>query len=258
MVRIPKYEDYTLVDLYHVLNSIRGDLYPHVFDALEKELLSREPRSVVELEDCYYVLNKEKHPEHAKRLLREIDELGGLMLSKPFEITEENKYQTFWPRFWAQFLDGFVVGIPLALVLFVVHGADVFRPAAEAYVDQVSQFVGITYFIAMHAIYGQTVGKMATHVKVWDKSESREITLKQSVVRDIVPAIFTCVSLIYFLGFGVADDDGELTETAELILMSSGFVALAWWLVEIVTMLFSKKRRAFHDLIAGTVVTRVP
>jgi len=95
LVRIPKYEEYSLVDLYHVLNSIKGDLYPHVFEALEAELLSREPRSVVELEDCYLILDKEKHPEHAQRLLGEIESRGGFVLRRPFEITEENKYQTF-------------------------------------------------------------------------------------------------------------------------------------------------------------------
>ncbi len=258
MVKIPNYADYSLVELYHVLNSIRGDLYPHVFDALQSELLKREPRSVVELEDCYFVLDKQKHPEYAERLLGEIEKLGGFTLLRPFEVTEENKYRTFWRRFWAHFIDGFVVGLPLVVILSVLHGADILRPAAKAYVDQVSQFVVLIYYIAMHANYGQTVGKMATHVKVWDKSESREITLKQSVLRDIVPVLFACISLFYFLGFGVTEDSGELTRTAEIILMGTGIVAMTWWLVEIVTMLFSKKRRALHDLIAGTVVTRIP
>lgn len=258
MIKIPKYEEKPLVDLYHVLNSIRGDLYPHVFEALETELLSREPKSVVELEDCYFILNKEKYPQHAQRLLDEIENRGGFVLSRPFEVTEENKYQTFWPRFWALFLDGFVVGVPLALILYAIRGAEVFRPAAEAYVDQISQFAGIAYFVLMHAKYGQTVGKMATNVKVWDKSETKGITLRQSIIREIVPAMFACVGLIYFLGFGVADESGNLTETAELVLISTGIVAITWSIVEIITMLFNRKRRALHDLIAGTVVTRIP
>ena len=258
MIRIPRYEEYSLVDLYHVLNTIKGDLYPHVLEALEAELLSREPRSVVELEDCYFVLDKRKNPVHAQRLLGEIERRGGFVLSKPFEITEQNKYQTFWPRFWALFLDGFVVGIPLALVLFAIQGAEALRPAAEAYVDQISQFVGIAYFVLMHAKYGQTVGKMATKVKIWDKTEAKEITFRQSLMREIVPAIFAFIGLVYFLGFGVADESGGLTETAVLVLISTAIISIAWSIVEIVTMLFSTKRRALHDLIAGTVVTRIP
>ncbi|MGB5492087.1 MAG: RDD family protein [Woeseiaceae bacterium] len=257
MIETPEYRAYGLLELYQVLNSIRGDLYPQVLAALEQEITRREPTSVVELEDCYYYLDKEKHPDHARRLQFEIESLGGFSVGKPFEITEENKYQTFWPRFWAQLLDSFVVGSAIGLVLLVIHGTDVLRPAARAYVDQVGQIVGIAYFVFMHAKYGQTVGKMAAGVKVWDKSEAREITLRQAILRDIVPAAFAIVSLIYFLGFGVSDDSGELTRTAEIILLSTGIIALAWWLVELSTMLFNQKRRAFHDLIAGTVVTRV-
>lgn len=42
MVEIPKYEEYDLVELYQVLNSIRGDQYRHVLDALLQELASQE------------------------------------------------------------------------------------------------------------------------------------------------------------------------------------------------------------------------
>ena len=33
---------------------------------------------------------------------------------------------------------------------------------------------------------------------------------------------------------------------------------LAWFLLELVTMLFNPKRRAVHDFIAGSVVKRTP
>jgi uncharacterized RDD family membrane protein YckC len=40
----------------------------------------------------------------------------------------------------------------------------------------------------------------------------------------------------------------------------AGFVlwsSLAWWILEVATMLSHSKRRALHDFIAGTVVMRV-
>jgi len=151
-----------------------------------------------------------------------------------------------------------VVGIPLALILYAIQGAEAFRAEAKAYVDQISQFAATAYFVLMHAKYGQTVGKMAAKVKVWDKTETKEITFRQSFMREIVPAIFACIGLIYFLGFGVADESGGLTETAELVLIGTAIVSISWSIVEIVTMLFNRKRRALHDLIAGTVVTRIP
>jgi uncharacterized RDD family membrane protein YckC len=229
-----------------------------VLDALEHEILSRTPTRVMEIEDCYYLLNKEQQPEHARRLLRQIEACGGFSLGQPLEITPENRYKTFWRRFWALFLDGFVIGIPLALILYLVRTVEIFGPAIDTYVDQAGRFASIVYVVAMHAIYGQTLGKMATGVKVMDKTESRIISLRQSLIRESVPTILACASLVYLLGFGPTGDDGELTKTGALILLSTGIAALAWWVLEIVTMLFNRQRRAVHDLIAGSVVIRTP
>ena len=38
MVDIPEYETYSLLDLYQVLNNIRSDLYPDIYEALLKEI----------------------------------------------------------------------------------------------------------------------------------------------------------------------------------------------------------------------------
>ncbi|MDC2890391.1 hypothetical protein [Psychrosphaera algicola] len=40
-------------------------------------------------------------------------------------------------------------------------------------------------------------------------------------------------------------------------IIAMGITMLLWHLLEIVTMLFSAKNRAFHDFIAGTVVVRI-
>jgi len=234
LLNVPKYEEYSLLDLYHVLNSIKDDVYPDAFDTLERELKSRKSTSVVELEDCYFILDRQKRPEHAKRLLKEIDELGGFLLHKPFERTDESKYRTFWWRFWARVLDGFVIGLPLIAVQLAMHSADIPAPAAYFLIDL---FVIYVYYIGMHARYGQTVGKMAMRIKLWDKSESREITLAQSIMREIVPLAFSCVSLIYFLGFGMSDDGIEMTETAKKILLGTGVAVLVWWIAGIATTL---------------------
>ncbi|MCW0470224.1 RDD family protein [Vibrio chagasii] len=51
----------------------------------------------------------------------------------------------------------------------------------------VNSLIASTATLAMHAKFGQTIGKMVTRVKVVDVSESRNLTLKQSCMRDIVP-----------------------------------------------------------------------
>ena len=257
MVDIPKYETYSLLDLYQVLNNIRADLYPDVYEALVKEIDRREPKSVTELEDCYFALDKKKNAKYETKLRSQIEQLGGFQYVRVEEITQENKYRTFWRRFWAHFLDGFVVGIPLAIGVIVVEKVGFIESATSAYVEQFLQVVVLSYYIIMHAKYGQTVGKMATGVKVLDKSEQHGISLRQAVVRDIVPVFMVVLSVIYLLAYGALLEDAEVAGIPALIQYATGYAVMAWGIAEVVTMLFNRKRRAVHDLIARTVVVRV-
>ena len=263
MVAIPKYEDYSLRELYQVLNAIRDDRYPEVYAALEKELASRTPASVAELEDCYYALDRRRNPEYAARLVEQIHALGGptsLRSEKRTkkEITEEDRYKTFWRRFWALIIDGLVAGVPLALLSYVLQKVIGPEPSIQAYVyiDQGTDLIGLAYFIVLHAKFGQTVGKMATGVKVLDKSEQANISWGQAVMRDIVPVVFFVASLAYVIAFGVPADGDVLSGVSGFILYAYAIAAVVWSVAEIVTMLFNRKRRAVHDLIAGTVVVR--
>ncbi|MEM8683305.1 MAG: RDD family protein [Pseudomonadota bacterium] len=257
MVNIPKYQTYSLLDLYQVLNNVRADLYPEVYAALVEEIDRRQPESVPELEDCYVALDREKNPDYAARLLSQIKQLGGFQLARVVEVKEEDRYRTFWRRFWALFLDGFVVAIPLGIIVFALLQAGVLKPAAFVYVEQFLQVISVGYYIVMHAKYGQTVGKMAAGVKVLDKSERHGISLRQAVVRDIVP-VFVCVlSIIYLIAFGAGLEDAEVSGAAAVIQYATGYAVGLWGIAELVTMMFNRKRRALHDLLARTVVVRI-
>ena len=75
MVDVPKYDTYSLIELYVCLNSIRADRYPHVYEALVAELESRQSESILELEDCYWALDRQKNPEYAEKLAQRIQAL---------------------------------------------------------------------------------------------------------------------------------------------------------------------------------------
>lgn len=256
MVAIPKYEDYSLRELYQVLNAIQADRYPEVYAALEKELASRTPASVAELEDCYYALDNRRNPEYAARLVEQIHALGGPTSLRDEEITDENRYRTFWPRFWALIIDGIVAGVPLALLAYLLQKVIRPEPSIKAYIDQGTDLIALAYYIVLHAKFGQTVGKMATGVKVLDKSEQANISWGQAVMRDIVPVVFFVASLAYLIAFGIPADGEELSGVAAFMLYAYAIAAVVWSVAEIVTMLFNRKRRAVHDFIAGTVVVR--
>ena len=257
LVDIPEYETYSLLSLYQVLNGIRGDLYPEVYEALEQEIGRRVPESVTELEDCYFALDKDKHPGYEARLRSQIEQLGGFQRTRIEPITEDNKYATFWRRFWAHIFDTVVVAVPLVAGGVAAEKTGLIQSVASPQLQVLFQFVAVAYFVILHGACGQTVGKMATGVKVLDVSERRAPGWLQALARDAVPLLLILVSMVYVLGFGATPAEAEAAEPAAAIQIALALIVPVWALAEMVTMLFSRKRRALHDFIARTVVIRI-
>lgn len=177
------------------------------------------------------------------------------------------EYRTFWRRFWASIIDA----VAINTLLFIPGRLDDFLldPERNGLViflwSLVTSVLSLAYFIFLHAHFGQTVGKMVTKVKVLDVSETALPSYRQAFLRDILPVGTT---VIYLIGLLISLANGtytyvswsdatestsvELTWSEQLVIYAS----LAWMLIEIVTMLANKKRRAIHDFIAGTVVVK--
>jgi uncharacterized RDD family membrane protein YckC len=113
----------------------------------------------------------------------------------------------------------------------------------------------LLYSILLHARFGQTVGEMIMHVKVWDVSETRVPSLKQALLRDIGPVIFQLAGLFGII-FLVLTNRYEVQERHADTLPERiiAWASVSWFLLELITMFTNRKRRALHDLIAGTVV----
>lgn len=164
------------------------------------------------------------------------------------------KYQTFWPRFWAGFVDG--------LVFMPISWLDGYLSSPErgSFILIVWAIISYTaywlYSVLLHARYGQTLGKMAARVKVLDVSEERIPTLRQAFIRDIGYIALNTLSLVYLIYLVIAGRyvrDAEPTTLPGQILL---WASLGWFLLEIISMATNAKRRAFHDYIAKTVVVR--
>jgi hypothetical protein len=77
-------------------------------------------------------------------------------------------------------------------------------------------------------------------------------------LRDVGAIVFSSSGLVYFVYLVVAKKySGSDSLANHWPLLVLGFANLGWFLLEITTMFTNSKRRAFHDLIAGTVVVRV-
>jgi len=91
-----------------------------------------------------------------------------------------------------------------------------------------------------------------------DISEDRTPSRRQAILRDIGAVTAGICGTLYFSYVVVAH---KYLGTEELLnhwpWRVLAFANLGWFLLELTTMLTNPKRRAFHDLIANTVVVRV-
>jgi len=175
----------------------------------------------------------------------------------------EPKYDTFWERLLAMFVDGLIFW-PFRFVdnWFCQNHTSISRGTLLAW-SIIYPLLVVTYSVVMHGKYGQTLGKMATKVKVVDISES-PLSMSQALRRDSIPIILILL--------GTAIDGPKILSGSSIIYGGSfhpgtpfyvvlfyfivGVGCIGWSLSEIVTMLFSRKRRALHDFIARSVVIR--
>jgi uncharacterized RDD family membrane protein YckC len=169
----------------------------------------------------------------------------------------EPKYRTFWPRFSAGFVDGLVF-IPVTAVNFVAF-SDRVPIWLRSIWYVVASFCFLAYVVVMHARYGQTLGKMATGVKVLDISESK-LSRRQAFVREIVPIVITAAEVAYGLPLVISGADPTRPPEPHNLGLQFWLAVSAssgWFAAELVTMLTNPKRRAVHDFIAGSVVVRL-
>ena len=153
------------------------------------------------------------------------------------------RYRTTVPRFWAGVVDQAVL-FPSTFLL------DLAAAWLSPYLLALMHIlINTAYSILMHARYGQTIGKCVCKIKIIDHLTGTRINLNQSALRDS--------GLLSGLLYAVAALKGEDIRPDELTLTgAASMVAGTWFVLEIITMLLNKKRRALHDLIAGTVVVR--
>jgi len=173
-------------------------------------------------------------------------------------MSEDYKYRTFWRRFWAGWIDS-----------FIIHPIEWINPWVFAYIGAVPllllwyvlySFAFVAYSVFMHARYGQTIGKMVCGVVVRDLSEA-PLSVRQAALRDIVPLVLLPISLAVDLpdllqGLNPSRQERFTSGPPHWLTLVLGSIFLLWSAAEVITMLTNKKRRAVHDLIAGSVVIR--
>lgn len=170
-----------------------------------------------------------------------------------------NKYQTIFLRFIALIIDCILL-IPLWFFgLDVSSGFVKNGLSQELSIFTVSILFWLffnSYYILMHAFFGQTIGKLLTGVKVVSSAEMK-INLGQSMVRSL-PHI---IPIIILLGFNsrhllTGETNQKDIQVANAVASLLNIGVLIWTVLNIIVALSDDKHRALHDYFAGTIVVK--
>ena len=178
------------------------------------------------------------------------------------QAAHETPYAGFWPRLGALLIDGLVF-LPISVTTTWASAQS--RTAALALLIP-GLALGCGYQVYFHARWGQTLGKMAAHVRV-TAVDGSPIGFRQAFLRSAVDIL---LGVLYVAAYAWAllqippAEYASLTwfeQTRRLGELEGPWQWLTWlqgvWTVsEVVTLLFNRRRRALHDFIAGTVVIR--
>jgi len=178
-------------------------------------------------------------------------ELRRLQASQPGASAPVERYRTFWPRFWAGFIDGLVF-LPVEFLLWWISGLESSGWLSFA-TDVLNGIASLAYTILLHWRYGKTIGKMLMRVTVLTYEAETRITFRQSFLRE---SPWVMLVMAAWILAGVALATATASTPLWILINILRWCSFVWYLVEIVTMLTNEKRRAVHDYIAGTVVVR--
>jgi len=170
-------------------------------------------------------------------------------------------YANFWQRFAAAWIDFFVL-LPVMLIRAWLEPTS--KTAAIVLIVPVTAAY-CAYTIYCHGRFGKTIGKHAMRIRVvlktGEKMGWRATWLRNSVDLPVAflgiissfIALFTIPDSKYY-GFSWLQLESHLKDYHPVwhgwMITFHGI----WVWSEVVVMLCNKRRRAFHDFIAGTVV----
>jgi len=171
------------------------------------------------------------------------------------------QYAGFWKRFGSFWID-FLVMVPI--MAFALWGNEQFR-LFQVYYFIPGLLFGLWFHVYLVKRYGGTPGKLLLKIKI-SKLDGSDVDYKESMLRYLVLLILTMISSLPLLMITMGMSDAEYfsydwMQRAAVIAEKSpdwsSFATIAmnvWIWSEFIVMLTNKKRRAFHDFIAGTVV----
>ena len=172
-----------------------------------------------------------------------------------------SEYPGILRRFLAASIDGLLITglVPLDIAILAMSNKGPYM--VWLWFDA---FLGVAYFVTCHALWGQTLGKRVTGLRV-QLLNGRPLSWREAALRNVAEllgafavAIFGTVALASFDWSALSGLEwGPKYNKVSSALqppMWTLWLSGAWYLAEIGALLTNPRRRAVHDFIAGTVV----
>jgi len=163
----------------------------------------------------------------------------------------DSLHKTLWKRALALWGDGMIFWT-IALFWIVPSGV-VTSPAWQGAGLLALNVAFYVYRVLAHALAGQTVGKRLAKVRVVSTSGSA-VTLRQALARESIPLSIGAISI--FIAAAQASFAERMPMPVVVLLGILSIAACVGLLVDPLVAVVHPRRRALHDLIAGTVVVR--
>ena len=189
------------------------------------------------------VLERKGDIEELKRAKKIYEDRSLEMMVKQEKAYENTKYKTVLYRIIAAITDAIFISLFLYILMKYAFGIELFDNSERTpFLNTMLSLSPYIYSIAFHAIFGKTIGKMFSGIKVVKNTDETKISVTQAFLRDCIPFILVVIYAIPALS------------SFYIIILLTSIINILWPVLEIVTTLTNKKRRALHDFIAGTVV----
>ena len=178
-------------------------------------------------------------------------------------MSNQLSYGGFWRRTGALIID-FLVFAPITALYWILFQLSPGVAIVSVVVFGALPFV---YHVLFHARWGQTLGKMATKVRVI-ATNGEPIGLKRALLRSLVDIVlwlaFASSMAVTLASWGSTPwrllgwaDRFRLINDRNPFYTTYEWASQAWMWSEVVVLLLNRRRRALHDFIAGTVVVKV-
>lgn len=165
------------------------------------------------------------------------------------------KYNTFLPRLIATIVDFIILLLIQAILYFLVFKNNFIDTQLFIVIIVMLQAFYYGYFIYAHTKYGQTIGKAYANIKiVSSKDESKLLTLKEAVMRDMIGIGFVSLDIIKLIILKWNPNIILEWNYISIIWNISSYFIYIWLILELITMFFNKKKRSLHDFMANSVV----